>query len=52
VANLLTNDLNLTNNIRRILEQPREKHLPELMLGRGDLECKKYGSGTDPLDAG
>ena len=32
VANLLTNDLNLNNNIRRILEQTREKHLPDLML--------------------
>ena len=51
VANLLTNDLNLTNNIRRILEQTREKHLPDLMLGRGYLECKRYGSGAEPLDA-
>ena len=33
VANLLTNDLGLKNNIRRILEQTREKHLPDLMLG-------------------
>ena len=51
VANLLTNDLNLTNNIRRILEQTREKHLPDLMLGRWYLECKRYGSGAEPLDA-
>ena len=51
VANLLTNDLNLTNNIRRILEQTREKHLPDLMLGRRYLECKRYGSGAEPLDA-
>ena len=33
IANLLTKDLNLTNNIRRILEQTREKHLPDLILG-------------------
>ena len=51
VANLLTNDLNLTNNIRRILEQTREKHLPDLMLGRWYLEFKRYGSGAEPLDA-
>ena len=51
VANLLTNDLNLTNNIRRILEHTREKHLPDLMLGRWYLECKRYGSGAEPLDA-
>ena len=42
VANLLTKDLNLTNNIRRILEQTREKHLPDLILGRWYLECKRY----------
>ena len=51
VANLLTNDLNLTNNIRRILEQTREKHLPDLILGRWYLECKRYGSGAEPLEA-
>ena len=51
VANLLTNDLNLTNSIRRILEQTREKHLPDLILGRWYLECKRYGSGAEPLDA-
>ena len=51
VANLLTNDLNLTNNIKRILEQTREKHLPDLILGRWYLECKRYGSGAEPLEA-
>ena len=40
VANLLTNDLGLKKNIRRILEQTREKHLPDLMLGNWYLECK------------
>ena len=51
VANLLTKDLNLTNNIRSILEQTREKHLPDLILGRWYLECKRYGTGAEPLDA-
>ena len=51
VANLLTNDLNLRNSIRRVLEQTREKHLPDLMLGRWYLECKRYGSGAEPLDS-
>ena len=51
VANLLTKDLNLTNNIRRILEQTREKHLPDLILGRWYLECKRYGTGAEHLDA-
>ena len=51
VANLLTKDLHLTNNIRRILEQTREKHLPDLILGRWYLECKRYGTGAEPLDA-
>ena len=51
VANLLTSHLNLTNSIRRVLEQTREKHLPDLILGRWYLECKRYGSGAEPLDA-
>ena len=51
VANLLTNDLGLKKNIRRILEQTREKHLPDLMSGRWYLECKRYGSGAEPLEA-
>ncbi len=40
VANLLTNDLGLKNNIRRILEQTREKHLPDLMLGRWIIDSR------------
>ena len=51
VANLLTKDLGLKKNIRRILEQTREKHLPDLMIGRWYLECKRYGSGAAPLEA-
>ena len=34
VANLLTKDLGLKKNIRRILEQTSEKHLPDLKIGR------------------
>ena len=51
VGNLLTENLGLKNNIRRILEQTREKHLPDLMLGRWYIECKRYGSGAEPLEA-
>ena len=51
VANLLTSDLGLKNNIRRILDQTRDKHLPDLMLGRWYIECKRYGSGAEPLEA-
>ena len=51
IANLLTNDLGLKKNIRRILEQTREKHLPDLMIGRWYIECKRYGSGAGTLEA-
>ena len=51
VANLLTLDLGLKNNIRRILDQTRDKHLPDLMLGKWYIECKRYGSGAEPLEA-
>ena len=51
VANLLTSDLGLKNNIRRILDQTRDKHLPDLMLGKWYIECKRYGSGAEPLEA-
>ncbi len=51
IANLLTNDLGLKNNIRRILEQTREKHLPDLIIGSWYLECKRYAAGAEPLDA-
>jgi hypothetical protein len=51
IANLLTEDLELKNNVRRILEQTREKHLPDLRLGQWYLECKRYGSGAEPLEA-
>ena len=51
VANLLTADLGLEKNIRRILEQTREKHLPDLMIGQWYIECKRYASGAEPLEA-
>jgi len=51
VGNLLTADLGLKNSVRRILEQTREKQLPDLILGRWYIECKRYGSGAEPLEA-
>ena len=51
IANLLNTDLNLSNSIKRILEQTREKYLPDLILGRWYIECKRYGSGAEPLEA-
>ena len=51
IGNLLTEDLGLKNNIRRILEQTREEHLPDLMLGKWYIECKRYGPGAEPLEA-
>ena len=43
IGNLLTADLGLKNSLRRILEQTREKHLPDLIMGRWYIECKRYG---------
>ena len=51
VANLLNEDLGLKNGLKRILEQTREKFLPDLILGRLYIECKRYGSGGEPLEA-
>ena len=51
VANLLNSDLSLSNSIKRILEQTREKHLPDLILGKWYIECKRYGDGAEPLAA-
>ena len=51
VANLLNSDLGLSNSIKRILEQTREKHLPDLILGKWYIECKRYGDGAEPLEA-
>ena len=51
VANLLNSDLGLSNSIKRILGQTREKHLPDLILGKWYIECKRYGNGAEPLEA-
>ena len=48
IANLLVQDLNLTNPVKRILEQTRTKELPDLRLGRWCIECKRYGDGGEP----
>ena len=51
IANELTTRLELKHQLKRILEQTREKHLPDLILGRWYLECKRYGSGNEPMDS-
>lgn len=48
IGNLLVQELNLTNPVKRILEQTRTKELPDLRLGRWCLECKRYGDGGEP----
>ena len=48
IGNLLVQDLNLTNPVKRILEQTRTKELPDLRLGRWCIECKRYGDGGEP----
>ena len=48
IANLFIKDLNLSNPVKRILEQTRTKELPDLMLGNWCIECKAYGSGAEP----
>jgi hypothetical protein len=45
---LLIQDLNLTNPVKRILEQTRTKELPDLTLGNWCIECKAYGAGAEP----
>ena len=48
IGNLLVQDLNLSNPVKRILEQTRTKELPDLRLGRWCLVCKRYGDGGEP----
>ena len=48
IANALIQDLNLTNPVKRILEQTRTKELPDLTLGNWCIECKAYGAGAEP----
>lgn len=51
IANILNESLNLKKPLKRILEQTREKHLPDLILGNWFLECKRYGQGAEPLES-
>ena len=50
IANSLNEELNLTVPLKRILEQTREKFLPDLILGNWYLECKRYGQGNEPVE--
>ena len=50
IANSLNEELNLTVPLKRILEQTREKFLPDLILGIWYLECKRYGQGNEPVE--
>ena len=50
IGNLLVQDLGLNNPVKRILEQTRTKELPDLMMGRWCIECKRYGDGSEPSD--
>ena len=50
IANLLNEEFSLSIPLKRILEQTREKFLPDLILGRWHLECKRYGQGNEPIE--
>ena len=50
IANSLNEELNLKVPLKRILEQTREKFLPDLILGNWYLECKRYGQGNEPIE--
>ena len=43
IGNMLVEQLDLKQPVKRILEQTRTKELPDLKLGRWCLECKRYG---------
>ena len=51
IANSLSEELGLVVKLKRILEQTREKHLPDLIFGDWHLECKRYASGKEPATA-
>ena len=51
IANILNDSLGLKKPLKRILEQTREKHLPDLILGKWCIECKRYGQGAEPLES-
>ncbi len=48
IGNLLMEQLDLKQPVKRILEQTRTKELPDLKLGRWCIECKRYGDGAEP----
>ena len=48
IGNMLVEQLDLKQPVKRILEQTRTKELPDLKLGRWCLECKRYGDGAEP----
>ena len=48
IGNLLVEQLNLKQPVKRILEQTRTTELPDVKLGRGCVECKRYGDGAEP----
>lgn len=51
IANIINESLGLKKPLKRILEQTREKHLPDLILGKWFIECKRYGQGAEPLES-
>ena len=50
IAKLINEEFSLSIPLKRILEQTREKFLPDLILGRWHLECKRYGQGNEPIE--
>ena len=50
IANALNDSLELKKPLKRILEQTRQKYLPDLILGNWYIECKRYGQGAEPLE--
>ena len=50
IAKLINEAFSLSIPLKRILEQTREKFLPDLILGRWYLECKRYGQGNEPIE--
>ena len=48
IGNLLVENLQLKNPVKRILEQTRTKELPDLTLGGGALNVKGMRDGSEP----
>ena len=51
IATNMSEELGLNIKLKRILEQTREKYLPDLIFGDWYLECKRYASGKEPATA-